>query len=72
MSILVKQTKLETIAEKEAFWYLLNVYATEYGQPISVPSIYNLRRRIQYLKDAKDPRFAGDIAAAVGIKLKRI
>jgi hypothetical protein len=42
----------------------LNVYATEYGQPISVPSIYNLRRRIQYLKDAKDPRFAGDIAAA--------
>lgn len=42
----------------------LNVYATEYGTPISVPSIYNLRRRIQYLKDAKDPRFAGDIAAA--------
>jgi hypothetical protein len=42
----------------------LNVYATEYGQPISVPSIYNLRRRIQFLKDAKDPRFAGDIAAA--------
>jgi len=42
----------------------LNVYANEYGTPISAPSIYNLRRRIQFLKDAKDPRFAGDIAAA--------
>ena len=42
----------------------LNVYANEYGQPISVPSIYNLRRRIQFLKDAKDPRFAAEISAA--------
>ena len=28
----------------------LNVYANEYGTPISVPSIYNLRRRIETLK----------------------
>ena len=27
-----------------------NVYANEYGTPISVPSIYNLRRRIETLK----------------------
>ena len=42
----------------------LNVYANEYGTPISVPSIYNLRRRIQFLKDAKDPRFAAEISSA--------
>jgi hypothetical protein len=42
----------------------LNVYANEYGTPISVPSIYNLRRRIQFLKDAKNPRFAAEISAA--------
>ena len=42
----------------------LNVYAIEYGAPINVPSVYGLRRRIQALKDANDPRFAGEIAAA--------
>lgn len=42
----------------------LNVYANEYGTPISVPSIYNLRRRIQFLKDAKSPRYAAEISAA--------
>lgn len=42
----------------------LNRYTVEYGKPIEVPSVYNLRRRIETLKEAKDPRYAADIANA--------
>lgn len=42
----------------------LNRYTVEYGTPIEVPSVYNLRRRVETLKEAKDPRFAADIANA--------
>ena len=42
----------------------INRYTVEYGKPIEVPSVYNLRRRIQTLKEAKDPRFSADIANA--------
>jgi hypothetical protein len=47
----------------------LNKYAVEYGKPIQVPSVYNLKRRIEVLKAQKDPRFAATIAnaeAAIG------
>lgn len=42
----------------------LNKYTIEYGKPIDVPSVYNLRRRVETLKAQKDPRFGADIANA--------
>jgi hypothetical protein len=42
----------------------LNKYTIEYGKPIDVPSLYNLRRRVETLKAQKDPRFGVDIANA--------
>jgi hypothetical protein len=46
---------------------LMNTYTIEYGaRPISsdVPSLYNLQKRIQTLKDQKNPRFGSDISKA--------
>jgi hypothetical protein len=42
----------------------LNKNTIEYGKPIDVPSLYNLRRRVETLKAQKDPRFGADIANA--------
>ena len=47
----------------------LNRYTVEYGTPIEVPSLYNLRRRLQTLKDLPadaraGERYASDIRSA--------
>lgn len=42
----------------------LNKYTVEYGKPIEVPSVYNLRKRIETLKNQRNPQFASDIARA--------
>jgi len=45
----------------------MNTYTIEYGaRPISsdVPSLYNLQKRIQTLKDQKNPRFGSEISKA--------
>lgn len=38
----------------------LNKYTVEYGKPIDVPSLYNLRRRVQTLKDLPAEARAGE------------
>jgi hypothetical protein len=38
----------------------LNRYTVEYGKPIDVPSLYNLRRRVQTLKDLPAEARAGE------------
>lgn len=38
----------------------LNKYTVEYGKPIDVPSLYNLRRRVQTLKDLPTEARAGE------------
>jgi hypothetical protein len=38
----------------------LNKYTVEYGKPIEVPSLYNLRRRVQTLKDLPAEARAGE------------
>jgi hypothetical protein len=38
----------------------LNRYTVEYGKPIDVPSLYNLRRRVQTLKDLPADARAGE------------
>jgi hypothetical protein len=38
----------------------LNKYTVEYGKPIDVPSLYNLRRRVQTLKDLPVEARAGE------------
>lgn len=38
----------------------LNKYTVEYGKPIDVPSLYNLRRRVQTLKDLPADARAGE------------
>jgi hypothetical protein len=38
----------------------LNKYTIEYGKPIEVPSLYNLRRRVQTLKDLPTEARAGE------------
>ena len=38
----------------------LNKYTVEYGKPIEVPSLYNLRRRVQTLKDLPAESRAGE------------
>lgn len=50
----------------------LNRYTVEYGKAIEVPSVYNLRRRIETLKAQKDPRFAADIANAEAALAKAV
>ena len=50
----------------------LNRYTIEYGKPIEVPSVYNLRRRIETLKAQKDPRYASDIANAEAALAKAV
>lgn len=47
----------------------LNRYTVEYGKPIDVPSLYNLRRRVQTLKDLPaearaNERYASEIRSA--------
>jgi hypothetical protein len=47
----------------------LNKYTVEYGKPIDVPSLYNLRRRVQTLKDLPaearaNERYASEIRSA--------
>jgi hypothetical protein len=53
----------------------MNAYTIEYGaKPLSsdVPSLYNLQKRIQTLKDQKNPRFGSDISKAELVLQKAI
>lgn len=42
----------------------LNTYTIEYGKPIQVPSVYNLKARIETLKAAGSVRYASEIRSA--------